>query len=298
MLTGQLPFKGEHEQVMLYSIIHEKPQPITGLRSDLPLELERIVLTCLAKKSSERYQTILDLQAHLKQLEAGGGVSSLQKLQWKTVVPTAKKLRKKKRAIWAITFSTLTIIGVFLFYFFKPFSKPSLPSMKTIPFTSFPDMEADPAFSPDGKQIAFRWKGDIYVQLIGTDTPLQITKSQEYDFLPSWSPDGRYIAFGRKYTDTSGAIIMMPALGGTERKLHAVKFDFNVKAPNLSWSPDGKWFAFSESDSSQYPWSIFLLAAESLEKRKLTTSKIILGINFAPFHRIPKSWRLSASLVL
>jgi serine/threonine protein kinase len=39
MLTGQLPFKGEHEQAIVYSILKEKPKPITELRSEIPVSI-------------------------------------------------------------------------------------------------------------------------------------------------------------------------------------------------------------------------------------------------------------------
>jgi serine/threonine-protein kinase len=68
MLTGQLPFKGEHDQIVLYSILNDDPYPITGLRRGIPLELERIVFKCLDKEPDARYQTALDLRADLKRL--------------------------------------------------------------------------------------------------------------------------------------------------------------------------------------------------------------------------------------
>ena len=68
MLTGQVPFKGEHEQVILHSILNKSPQPISSLRSGIPLELEAIVNKCLEKDSTERYQTSADLIADLKRL--------------------------------------------------------------------------------------------------------------------------------------------------------------------------------------------------------------------------------------
>ncbi|MFQ6114340.1 MAG: protein kinase, partial [bacterium] len=56
MLTGQLPFQGDYEQAMIYSIINEEPEPVTGLRSGVPMGLERIVLKALAKVPDERNQ--------------------------------------------------------------------------------------------------------------------------------------------------------------------------------------------------------------------------------------------------
>jgi TolB-like protein/Flp pilus assembly protein TadD/predicted Ser/Thr protein kinase len=69
MVSGQLPFKGDHEQAVLYSIVNEEPKPLTGLRTGVPVELERIVSKCLAKDPGERYQTATDLLADLRHLQ-------------------------------------------------------------------------------------------------------------------------------------------------------------------------------------------------------------------------------------
>jgi serine/threonine protein kinase len=69
MITGQPPFKGEYEQAVMYSIANENPNPLTGIRSGVPLELERIVTKTLAKDAGERYQHLSDLLVDLKKLK-------------------------------------------------------------------------------------------------------------------------------------------------------------------------------------------------------------------------------------
>ncbi|NIM17123.1 MAG: protein kinase, partial [Candidatus Aminicenantes bacterium] len=69
LVTGQIPFKGEHEQAVLYSILNENPEPMTNLCTGVPMELERIVNKTLAKNPSERYQHTDDLILALKKLE-------------------------------------------------------------------------------------------------------------------------------------------------------------------------------------------------------------------------------------
>jgi eukaryotic-like serine/threonine-protein kinase len=67
MLTGKRPFDAEYENAQLYSILNTDPEPITGLRAGVPMELERIVRKCLSKSPKERYQhadeLIVDLRA-------------------------------------------------------------------------------------------------------------------------------------------------------------------------------------------------------------------------------------------
>jgi serine/threonine protein kinase len=76
MVSGVNPFKGDFEQAVIYSILHEEQKPLTTLRSDVPLELERIVNKALSKSPEARYQHIdemlLDLRELARDLEIGG----------------------------------------------------------------------------------------------------------------------------------------------------------------------------------------------------------------------------------
>jgi non-specific serine/threonine protein kinase len=70
MLTGLLPFKGDHEQAVMYSILNENPQPLTTVRSGVPMDLEKIVGKCLEKDPQGRYQHVDDLMVDLKRIAA------------------------------------------------------------------------------------------------------------------------------------------------------------------------------------------------------------------------------------
>ena len=69
MLTGRLPFKGEFIQAMMYSIVNEEPEPITGLCQDLPIELEWIIFKCLEKEKKNRYLRVEGLSNDLNKLK-------------------------------------------------------------------------------------------------------------------------------------------------------------------------------------------------------------------------------------
>lgn len=69
LLTGKLPFEGEHEQAVLYAIVHKSPFPPTELRRDIPDEAERIIYKCLQKAAAERYQSADQLLSDLNQLK-------------------------------------------------------------------------------------------------------------------------------------------------------------------------------------------------------------------------------------
>ena len=76
MVAGRLPFAGEYEQAVVYSILNEPPEPLTSLRTGVPMQLEWIVNKLLAKDADYRYQTAADLLADLKALDlSGSGMS-------------------------------------------------------------------------------------------------------------------------------------------------------------------------------------------------------------------------------
>ena len=56
-------------------------------------------------------------------------------------------------------------------------------------------MASDPALSPDGKQIAFFWRGDVWVAPVEGGGARQLTRHPAIDRQPAWSPDGKHIAF-------------------------------------------------------------------------------------------------------
>ncbi len=66
MLTGKLPFRGEHEAAMVYSIVNEEPAPLTKYQPDLSPELERIIGRALEKVPEDRYQSVADMVSELR----------------------------------------------------------------------------------------------------------------------------------------------------------------------------------------------------------------------------------------
>jgi serine/threonine-protein kinase len=74
MLAGRLPFRGDYEQAVVYSILNEPHRPIVEFRAALPSAVMKIVETCLAKNPADRYQrsTLIGAtRAALDDLRAG-----------------------------------------------------------------------------------------------------------------------------------------------------------------------------------------------------------------------------------
>ena len=75
MVTGQRAFQGHYDQAITYSIQHEEPEPMTALRTGVPMELEWIADKCLVKDRERRYQhtdeLLLDLETLREKLKSG-----------------------------------------------------------------------------------------------------------------------------------------------------------------------------------------------------------------------------------
>jgi TolB-like protein/tetratricopeptide (TPR) repeat protein/predicted Ser/Thr protein kinase len=113
MLTGQLPFKGEHEQAVVYSILKEKPKPITDIKSDIPPSIEQVVNKALEKDPNKRYQQIDELIDDLKSISAGIVPEEIRARIKK------EKLRKRKRAFLyggAAALVTAAVVMVLLIF--------------------------------------------------------------------------------------------------------------------------------------------------------------------------------------
>ncbi len=99
-----------------------------------------------------------------------------------------------------------------------------------------------PSISPDGKTIAFCYKGDIFLVDAEGGRATQLTTHPAYDYHPVWSPDGKTIAFtsGR---DGGMDLYTVPVTGGTPTRLTT----FSGKAVPTCFTPDGKHILFNAS---------------------------------------------------
>jgi len=66
MVTGQLPFRGDYENAVVYAVMNTPAEPMTALRTGVPMELERIVSKAMAKDPAERYQHVDEMLVDLR----------------------------------------------------------------------------------------------------------------------------------------------------------------------------------------------------------------------------------------
>jgi Tol biopolymer transport system component len=156
------------------------------------------------------------------------------------------------------------------------FQRQAAPPPRITRLTSFNGMEITPALSPDGRLVAFGWNGpaednyDIYVQLIGSVTPLRLTTDPARDLSPAWAPDGRFIAFVRLNADLTLTVHKVSALGGPEQRLGTVRRPANTFPLRLSWTPDGRWIV-AGSYIDDWTSALFLIPAHGGGMRQMTS---------------------------
>jgi Tol biopolymer transport system component len=164
--------------------------------------------------------------------------------------------------------------------------------LRMIHITTAAGNAISPVFSPDGRAIAFVWDGpdrqryDLYLQLIGAETPLRLTHNPGGLLgRPAWSPDGTQIAFSRCGGRNDGAYVI-PALGGAERKLTEVGCPFSLPRP-VVWLSGGEQMLMIDHCSPGGPFGVVSFSLATGNKRCLVptsakSTELSFGFSLSP----------------
>lgn len=286
MLSGKLPFQAAHSAALIYEIVNTSPPPLTELNKNVDGVLNSIVMKCLEKNKVQRYQTMGEVGDDLKQYQKKTD-SVTSDYSTKAISPaTGVQQPLQRKPFFLIGVFALLIIIAFLISYIVFRTPVQAPEEDKIinRITSSPGLEDEPAWSPDGKYLAYTSndKGnlDIMVMPLGGGRPIRVVDSDADDAQPAWSPDGSKLAFVSArdrgghlsialgigalqdfVTGKYGDIFLIPALGGTPVKL--VEDGYYP-----SWSPDGKNIVFQSPRNGA--WNLWKVSAEGGVPTQLT----------------------------
>ena len=255
MVAGVRPFKGEYQQALAYEIVSEEPEPLTGVRTGLPMELEFIVGKCLAKDASDRYQHAseigVDLRTLSEKLKSGRStiINTSAAAAERPDAPSARSptpddsvFKRKFQAALALAALTTLALALLAFRHFN-----EQPAERPLQRWSFATTElrgdSDSAISPDGKHIAYVAKQSdsegfsLWVRDLDQLEPRELEGTIGASG-PSWSPDSQFIGY---FHSARRELMKIAIEGGSASVL--------CKPPGFflggSWSPDGESVVFS-----------------------------------------------------
>ncbi len=265
MIAGQLPFKGEYEAALFYSIMNEQPEPLARYKAGVSDALQRIVDKTLDKDRGTRYQHVDDLLADLKRERK----STAELIKPVTVRRKLFQQRKPKPVAFVLAFAALLIVSLYMFN--RQPAKHGVPTHKQLTFVGDASF---PAISPDGQFIAYVTRQHIagqkvMVQDLVGGQPLEVYQADRCEY-PRWSPDGTEFVFSANWQVT-----LLPRLGGNARNIGNIDFQIIT-----CWSPNGSQVAGS------YFHSFMTIASKSAgEQAYLHFSKSfspVLSLDWSP----------------
>jgi Tol biopolymer transport system component len=222
MLTGRRPFQGESNISTLAAILHQEPKPASEFVPEIPRDLEQIVVRCLRKDPQRRIQVMDDVKLLLEEVKPGPIAAG----------PTAAQRNRAQSILLAGAAPALILV---LAVWLLAQGASDVPSYRFRPFATEAVDETSPAWSPDGKTVAYlagaQGARQVFTRALGSPIPVQITKSRvDCDSL-FWHPGG-----ARLYYTSEHRLWSVGAAGGEPE----VVVDDTLAA---TISPDGKTFA-------------------------------------------------------
>ncbi len=238
MATGTLPFQGPGQAVVFTQILEKEPVPPLRLNPRMPLRLDEIILKALEKDKTLRYQSAAELRADLKRVRRDSESSQ-------AVASVSGNSRARKSLMYLA--ASAVLLSVIALAYFRPWVTRStiVNSTQWVQLTSFADSVSSPALSPDGRMLAFIrgpgtfiTRGDIWLKLLPSGEPKQLTHDDKQKMGPAFSPDGSQITYTVVDSAFGWRTYSVPVLGGDPQLLL-------TNAAGLTWAGEHE-LLFSE----------------------------------------------------
>ena len=260
MATGRPPFAGHSMAETLAALLKEDPKPPRQLAPELPGDLGRLIERCLRKDPERRVQHMLDVKLELEQIkeDSDSGRSRARRASvrgWAWI------------AVAVVLAATTGVWQRSCEVPLAPPRLEPLTSMRGDEpgATLSPDGE-QVAFTWNGeKQDNY----DIYVKLVGSSDMHRLTTDPAMDVMPAWSPDGRLIAFVRLGREGARIHLVSPVSGSARRLgSFPVGFATPSWSPDGRWLAVARDRAATQAGTPR-PGDLYLLPVNGGEPRAL-----------------------------
>ena len=220
MVTGRRPFEGANRISTLSAILEKEPRPLGEVAPDQPAELEKIISRCLRKDRDRRAQNAGDIKLALEDLRDD---SLSGKLSPASKTGEQAPARKSFPLAVIVSAAALVLAAAAAFWWLKR-SPPAPARTDWVEITNFTDAVSQPALSPDGRMLTFirgpqtfRGPGQVYVKMLPSGSPVQLTHDDTTKMSPVFSPDGSRIAYTAGDSQSAWDTWVVPVLGGEPR---------------------------------------------------------------------------------
>jgi len=219
LITGRLPFAGDYEQAVVYSILNTDPEPLTALRTGVPMELERITNKLLAKDAARRYQTAADLIADLSHVDAPSLTSTVHQTRIEAAAPVSET-RRRGWLLPVLVVASL-LVGAVITWMTIPGPAPA-PVERLVLEMDGMRMINSIGIAPDNQYIAmtgYDWDGKegLFLYDVAKGKVNHVERS-EGAYFPWFSPSGTRIAFSG-YKGNRGLYLMDVPTGAPRKVL-------------------------------------------------------------------------------
>lgn len=240
MATGTLPFRGETSAAVFNAILNKVPIPPTHLNPDLPLELERIILTALEKDREVRYQSAAELRADLKRLKRDTSSGKVVSARLSALVP---RQTKRYAARSAVVLGVLALLGIGA-WMISPQTAPKVTGSSQLTHSGFGLANG----VTDGSRIYFaehRPDGATLsqVSVAGGDVSIIPTPLTNIYVLDISQDHSQLLVSTVPTTGREAPFYALPLPAGSPRRLG------NVVGNWACWSPDGTHLLFVRGES-------------------------------------------------